>query len=327
MPRILSPKAIFEARQHLRVSLRKFFHNAGYLEIDTPIMVKMPGTEFHLRYFATDWVDYTKESHRRWLRSSPELHMKRALSTGLEAIFQMGPCFRNHGELSPWHHPEFTMLEWYKTGVTFESFLVETENLLRATRDDFKALGYQVFVDDIKAERFTLKEAFQEFADISLVDQDPDLARQARAKGCVSAVLTDDFETTFFKILIEKIEPALARIPFSLLYDYPASQAALARVDQGVAKRFEFYVRGIELSNGFWELLGAAENRQRIEEAHQFRAQQGYEIPQEDQGFYEALEQGLPDCFGNALGFDRWLALLLGGDSLDCVLPFRKDIP
>jgi lysyl-tRNA synthetase class 2 len=179
----------------------------------------------------------------------------------------------------------------------------------------------------MKLHALTVSESFKEFAGIDLVDKDVDLAKKGQERGILSINGAEDFETAYFKIMLERVEPALTRMGWVLLYDYPPSQAALARVDGGFAKRFEFYIKGVELSNGFYELCDANENRRRIQEVHKERALMGREVPEEDSMFYEALENGMPDCFGNALGFDRLLALILGVKNMDEVIPFRKDPP
>jgi lysyl-tRNA synthetase class 2 len=302
------------------------------MEIDTPIAVIAPGTEVHLNYFNTHWQDYKGTDHSYWLRSSPELHMKQAMSYNLERIYQFATSFRNNGEYSRWHHPEFTMLEWYHASITDNDFMLLTEQLLIDCSIEFKAamksrsktIETQVVK---KFEQISLAEAFKRFANIDLIDQDPKLALKSRDAGCVSPLPTDDFETSFFKVLIEKIEPALQKIESAILYDYPASQAALAQTKNGVAKRFEFYLSGHEISNGFLELIDPKENQQRLEESNKQRALLGKNKLDIDKNFIASLQKGLPQCCGNALGFDRLLALLLKENSLDNVIPFRTQAP
>ncbi|NRA45643.1 MAG: hypothetical protein HRU09_11865 [Oligoflexales bacterium] len=325
-----SYKQTWALRSALKQSIRQHFEKNKYLEVDTPIGVLCPGTEVHLDYFETNWLDYRGKSHALSLRSSPELHMKQVLSHGLPRIFQFAPCFRNGGELSEWHNPEFIMLEWYEVGISFEGFIDETERLLRSSHatlsDRFGEEVIQLKFPE-KLQYFTLASAFEEFAGIKLIDGDVDLAAKARQAGLHSPAKNDDFETAFFKVLIERIEPELARFPAVVLYDYPPSQAALARVEGGYAKRFEFYFHGVELCNGFFELLGSDDNRQRIRESNAQRAELGKPVPNEDEAFYAALDHGIPPCCGNALGFERWLAVLLGARSLDQVMPFRGQAP
>jgi lysyl-tRNA synthetase class 2 len=304
---------MWELRAALRKAVRVFFESRGYLEVDTPVLVACPGVEVHLGYFSTEWCDAAGRKHPLFLRSSPELHMKRVLAHGPARIFQIATCFRNDGELTPWHHPEFSLLEWYEAGAGFEAFMDQTEELLRLPP---------------RFRRLRVEEAFREFAGLSLVDRDPGLARKAREQGIPSVGEDDDFETAFFKILVDRVEPGLASIGGAVLYDYPASQAVLAKVEGGWAKRFEFYLGGVELCNAFLELTDPGENRRRIEEAYARRGvlsgHTGGAQPVPDEEFFRDCAAGIPPCAGNALGLDRWLALLLGQNGIAGVIPFRE---
>lgn len=319
----------YRLRLALKKHIREFFHQHDYLEVETPIVVQTPGTEVYLEYFKTSWKDYQNKHHNLWLRSSPEIHLKKVLSQGLPRIFEFALCFRNKGETSSWHHPEFTMLEWYQTNISFHDFITMTEELLQYTLKSMKKeFPYLITLNlSQKISRMSLEQAFREFAGIDLIDQDTDLAKKARVHGIVSVLEDDDFETAFFKILLEKIEPALKKLQAVVLYDYPASQAALAKVEGGVAKRFEFYIEGVELCNAFFEELNMSENKKRIITANHKRKTLGLETPGEDDTFYTALEKELDPCCGNALGFERLLALLLGEKNLDNTIPFRKQLP
>ena len=333
---------IWMLRAALKGSIREFLGLRGSVEIDTPVLVVCPGVEVHLGYFCTSWVDHRGSAHPLFLRSSPELHMKQALSLGLTKIFQLAACFRNGGELSPWHHPEFTMLEWYEAGVGFHEFIDQTEELLRFTREQLASRfpGRVALRLPGRFVRMRVEDAFREFAGIALVDRDPELARKAKGIGSVSD--GDDFETAYFKLLVDVVEPGIERLGGVVLHDYPPSQAVLSRVEGGWAKRFEFYLEGVELCNGFLELTDPGENRRRVLEAlDRRRSEAGGVLPGQrpsepgtrgetgsvpipDEEFFRALDAGIPPCAGNALGFDRWLALLLGERGIARVIPFRK---
>jgi lysyl-tRNA synthetase class 2 len=339
---------VWELRSALKKAVRAFFERRGYVEVETPLLVACPGVEVHLGYFSSAWVDAAGRRHTLFLRSSPELHMKRVLALGLRRIFQIATCFRNGGELTPWHHPEFTMLEWYEAGIGFEEFIDQTEELLRFTREELASRlpGSVTLRLPPRFRRLSVEEAFRELGGLSLVDGDPGLARKARELGIPTVLEDDDFETAYFKILVERVEPGLAGMGGAVLYDYPASQAVLAKVEGGWAKRFEFYLGGVEICNGFLELTDPAENRRRIEEAYarrvmlgnggagaQGKSGTGGEVacssvpppdPVPDEEFFRALEAGIPPCAGNALGFDRWLALLVGLEGIARVIPFRE---
>lgn len=312
-------------RAALKKITRDFFDRRQYLEVDTPIAVVCPGTEVHLQYFQTAWIDHYAKSHTRYLRSSPELHMKRALAHGCDQIFQLAPCFRNGGESSPWHQPEFTMLEWYGMGRSYEGLIQETEEYLRFCLAELRQQGFLVEEDllPLEFEHISVFDAFKRFANIDLVDLDPELSRKCRNVGIISVNADDDFETAYFKTLMEKIEPEIAMRTGVVLKDYPPSQAALANISQGRACRFEFYLGRVELCNGFYELTGEVENRQRVEESFAARAAVGLPAVPLDEDFFKDMGKLPGPCAGNALGFDRWLALLCGDENLDRVIPFR----
>ena len=314
-------------RQKLKEAVRSFFSSRAYQEVETPTLVVCPGTEVHLQYFQTAWVDHQQKSHELFLRSSPELHMKQLLAEGMHRIFQIAPCFRNSGEKSLWHHPEFNMIEWYETGIDYHAFIKLTADLIqycgKAMKPILEICGISPASLPTTFEKITITEAFKKFAHIDLIDSDPNLAQKAVTAGVFSVNEHDDFETAFFKILIEKIEPILATKAGTVLYDYPPSQAALAAVEQGVARRFEFYVGRTELSNGFKELLGEDDNRKRIAHAMSERQKHGYSVPSQDEDFYQAMSKKIPECCGNALGFDRLLALICGFEEITTIIPFR----
>ncbi|MEN9835950.1 MAG: putative lysyl-tRNA synthetase, partial [Pseudomonadota bacterium] len=266
-----------KARARLKAAIREFFTLSDYLEVDTPIAVTTPGTEVHLRYFKTAWVDHGGRSHPLYLRSSPELHMKKLLAHGASRIFQLAPCFRNWGETSDWHNPEFTMLEWYEAGLSFSGLIDQTESLIRSCN---KALGGHLKLP-ARFERISVFESFERWVGVKLIDGDQELAAKGLRAGAMSLRDDDDFETAFFKLLLERVEPGLAELGAAVLYDYPESQAALATVRDGAAKRFEIYIERVELCNGFEELLDADLNAARIRDSHKRRAQLGYEVPEE----------------------------------------------
>jgi len=321
-----APPPYWRLRHSLKQSIRCFFAGLQYLEVDTPVLVRMPGTEIHLEYFASTWTDHQLQQHALYLRSSPELHMKRVLAAGEPRVFQFAPCFRNHGELGAWHNPEFTMLEWYQTGIGFTEFMTQTEELLRVSLADMR----QAFGDLVKLQlpasipRLSVSEAFAKFTGITLVDGDPALAAKGKQAGSPSVNLSDDFETAFFKLLLERVEPELAKLQAVFLYDYPPSMAALAKVEGGWAKRFELYIHGVELCNAFAELLSAADNRQRMEDANRRRAALGKAAMGIDEDFLKDLHKGLPPSCGNALGLERWLTLVVGADNLQALMPFSE---
>jgi lysyl-tRNA synthetase class 2 len=165
-------------------------------------------------------------------------------------------------------------------------------------------------------------EAFKKYTGIDLIDQDPDLAQKCRRLNFISIRQDDDFETAFFKVMLDVVEPELKSLKYVLLYDYPASQAALSVRENGRAKRFEIYVDGIELCNAFQELVGYEANMARYAEIEQARTELSKQKTLKDEGFFESIRKGLPESCGNALGLDRLLALILGHKNIDSVIPF-----
>lgn len=300
--------------------LRDYFECYDFLEVETPLLVTCPGGEPYLRYFSTTWHDECGQRRRKFLRSSPELHMKQLLSQALPKIFQLGRCFRNGGEHSDWHHPEFTLLEWYEAETSFTKFIDFTTELLAEL---FRQHGQRPLP---KLHKLSVYTAFAEFAGITLHDNDPQLARAALDKGCHSVQAEDDFHTAFFKVLLERIEPRLRELGNVVLYDYPPSQAALAKVADGRAQRFEVYLDGIEVCNAFEECVDAAENARRFMEFARLRREHGLPPVPRDTYFEAALQRGLPPACGNALGIDRVLALLRGESNLDRIVPFRHQL-
>lgn len=325
----MSASFMWAIRHRFNQAIRSFFDERSYLEVETPILVCQPGTEVYLEYFQTSWLDHARRSHELYLRSSPELHMKQILSQGPKRIFQIAKSFRNHGELSHWHHPEFSMLEWYRAEDDFEGLIQETIDLIACVHSRLKA-AYPEHVAslDVKSWKFfSVKQAFADFAGIDLIDKDPLLWKKARTAGVISVNEKEDFESAFFKVLIEKIEPVFQSFEGVVFYDYPPSQAALARVVDGAAKRFEIYFHGVELCNGFYELTDYSENIKRMKESNSARLERGANPVPLDDFFIAALSHGLPTSCGNALGLDRLLALLLGKQALDACLPLSRQAP
>ncbi|MFK7873800.1 MAG: EF-P lysine aminoacylase EpmA [Oligoflexales bacterium] len=311
---------VAKKRAELFQWVRTYFHQKDFLEVDTPILVPCPGAEVHMEYFKTEWKDFQNTPHSVWLRSSPELHLKQALASGASNVFEIAKCFRNHGELTRLHQPEFTMLEWYQTGQTYEDMIDFTEKFIQECAAYFN-------VKIPKMTKFTVAEAFLEFAQIELIDLDSGLAEKAEKAGVVSVSATDDFETAYFKTLIEVIEPQLHNLGNTVLYHFPASQSALAEIENGVAKRFEFYIHGVELCNGYQELTDLQANIRRFNDINTQRSNIGKDPLAFDQNFIKALKKGISACCGNALGLDRLLSILQGKKDLDYAIAYRQQEP
>lgn len=303
-------------RSQFLKSVRAFFENRDYLEVETPIVVQCPGTEVWLEYFQTEWRDHCNVPHPYFLRSSPEIHLKKIVSEDHPKIFEIARCFRNKGELAKWHEPEFNMLEFYEVGIDFESFMDLCFDFLQHCTQLNPSLP--------KPQSYTkisIDDAFKRWAGFSLEDGDENAWEIASKAGIVSVTQSDDFETVFHKTFLEKIEPQLSKGIFCL-YNYPASMAALSEVEGGYAKRFEFYWNGQELCNAFQELRGKTENHERLLKDADLRVQRGGERLELDDSFLNAVAH-LPQCCGNALGLDRLFAILHQYDDLSSTLPFK----
>jgi len=289
-------------RSGLTAYIRAFFRERGFLEVDTPVRLATPALE--------EFID-AEPAGSGWLRTSPELHLKRLLAAGYDRLFQLGPCFRQ-GERGRLHQPEFAMLEWYRAGADYEAILADTRALVAGAAHTL--LGRTVIERggrscDLAADwdDWTVDAAFGQFAGLS-----------------VEAVLAQG-DGAFETRLVEMIEPRLGHDRPAILRDYPLAFGALARRKPGRpdrAERWELYIAGIEIANAYSELTDAAEQRRRFLACAERRRREGRAVYPLDEPFLAALESGLPPCGGIALGFDRLLLLLAGADRLDDVLPF-----
>ena len=333
------PERFALKRQHLETrarsiaAIRRFFAERGFVEVDTPALQVSPGLEPHLRAFATALDEPGEGPRPRYLHTSPEFAMKKLLVAGVPRLFQLAHCFRN-GERSRTHHPEFTMLEWYRAEAGYGDLMADCEALLRAV---LAASGRPQFTwQDTSADPqqrwsyLSVAKAFEQFCGIDLLATAPDpqapsldlLAEAARPLG-IAPHAGDSWEDLFFRIFLERIEPGLGIGAPTILYDYPISMAALARAKPGdarLAERFELYVCGLELANAFGELTDAEAQRRRfLAEQGTRRARYGEAYPI-DEDFLAALAHGMPESAGIALGLDRLVMLASGADTIDDVL-------
>ncbi|MBV9862672.1 MAG: EF-P lysine aminoacylase GenX [Alphaproteobacteria bacterium] len=338
--RLVARRDKLAARQRILGAVREFFEAEEFVEVDTPALQVSPGLEPHLKAFRTQLTDPRDGRRRmRYLHTSPEFAMKKLLAGGLPRIWQLAHVFRD-GERSATHHPEFAMLEWYRAGASYRDLMDDCEALVRRCQAASatpasgvgSALTWRRRRSDprLSWERLSVACAFRRYAGIDILATAPDppapdaarLAAAARAIGLVPHA-GDDWETLFFRIFLDRIEPHLGTGAPTILYDYPVSMAALSRAsatDPRVAERFEVYVCGLELANAFGELTDPAEQRRRFR-ADQARKRALYgEIYPIDRDFLAALDHGLPECAGIALGFDRLVMLCTGADDIEEVL-------
>jgi lysyl-tRNA synthetase class 2 len=300
---------ILRARAHLYAALRQFFAARGVLEVETPILSAAATVDPNIESFTT--------REGRWLHTSPEFAMKRLLAAGSGPIWQIARVFRRE-EAGRHHNPEFSLLEWYRLGWDHVRLMDEVQALLQACG----------VASETAWERLSYREAFQRHAGLDPFDSSLDQLRQACAAQLhLSAGLDAETNPDVYLDLLmsSRVGPRLGLAAPAFLYDFPASQAALARIRPGdppLAERFELFWKGIELANGFHELTDAAEQRRRFEQDRARRLEQGREAPPYDARMVAALEAGLPPCAGVALGLDRMLMLLLDLPELGDVLAF-----
>jgi lysyl-tRNA synthetase class 2 len=306
-------------RSELLRVLREFFAAHDFFEVDTPVLSADIVVDRHLDPLAVTLFDNPRSPQKgrtMWLQTSPEFAMKRLLAAGAKAIYQVAHAFRG-GESGRWHNPEFALVEWYRVGDT----MWQGMEFLSELSDRLLGRG--------EAERTSYAEAFQKHLAIDphAATAEELAAVAAKHDVTVPKSLRIGHRDEWLHLLsAECVEPHLGREQPTILYHYPASQAALARVTtdgaSSVAERFELYVDGLELANGYHELLDADELQQRNSQANVHRLGDGrYPLP-EDSRLLAAMRHGLPPCTGVALGFDRVVMLSLGVQSLAEVIPF-----
>jgi lysyl-tRNA synthetase class 2 len=300
-------------RARMLSKVRAFFSQREILEVDTPVLSHAAPVDTHIEVMSVNF----QNGKKGYLHTSPEYAMKRLLAEGCGDIYQMSHVFRAE-EAGRLHNPEFIMIEWYRIGVSFQFLIDETLELIR------------LFLGEIPVQTHTYVGVFKKYAGI-----DPRIATSDEMKSLAEKhhlPLTSeadawDKETFLHFLLAFLIEPQLTGL--HVIRDFPPPQAALAKLheteDGLVAERFEAYFNGIELANGFHELTDPIEQRQRFVDDNLERQKCGKEVLPIDEHFLSALEQGLPDSCGVAVGFDRLLMLQLNKESLKEILPFSWD--
>ena len=307
--------AMLKRRADLLSRAREFFFARGVLEVDTPLVINAPVTDVHIHSARVLFEDCGSSSRAYFLHTSPEYAMKRLLAAGAGDIYQICHVIRSleRGRL---HNAEFTLIEWYRRGISLDALMEEVDALLRrllapagAQRPTERISYRDVFLRELAIDPFSVcLEA---------------LAQAAREAGLAAATADRDELLEF--LMGTRIGPRLGRGKLTFVYGYPASQAALARLDAAdprAAERFELYCDGVELANGFHELADAAEQRSRFEGDLAERRRLGLSAERLDERLLGALQAGLPDCCGVALGFHRTVMLAAGAECIDEVLPF-----
>lgn len=295
---------------------RDFFRARNVLEVETPVMVNAPVSDVNIGSVKVDVPGHAGAP--LFLHTSPEYAMKRLLASGSGDIFQVCHVFRG-AERGRLHNPEFTMVEWYRLGFTLEQLMAEVADLVRAL------LG-----QELPAELLSYREAVRRHAGFDPLDAGiEELQRAAQSLGLDARHARQAGRDELLDLIVgAQVGPALGASTLTFLHRYPASQAALARLDPGdprLALRFELYHRGVELANGYHELSNAAEQRMRFSADQQARQARGLPVASLDSQLLAALDAGLPDCAGVALGFDRVLMLAMDAASIEDVLAFPTE--
>jgi len=295
-------KKVLQQRANILKAIRDFFVTQGFLEVETPYRIPAPAPESHIDAIPSgSW----------FLHPSPELCMKRMLAAGYEKIFQVCRCWRER-ERGNQHIPEFTLLEWYHSGIDYRTLMEECEGMIQTAAISI-GLGKNVFfrneVIDLNGpwEKISVREAFREYAKTSM--------EEALQRGL------------FDEMMVRDIEPRLGIKKPIFLYDYPAQRAALARLkseDESVAERFELYIGGLELANGFSELIDPEEQKKRFEKENENRRSMGKPIYPMPEQFLEELNEMTPSA-GIALGVDRLVMVFLNASSIDEVVAFTPE--
>jgi lysyl-tRNA synthetase class 2 len=314
------------ARNRITAALRDWFAAQGFIEVEAASLQVSPGNETHLHAFATDRIGPDGGIARRYLHTSPEFALKKLLAAGEEKIVDFARVFRNR-ERGPLHAPEFTMVEWYRAGAPYEAIMDDCAALVAAAARAAGATaltwrhGQMLTADPFAPfERLTVAEAFARHAGIDLAATENDRERFAAVAG-VRVAADDTWSDIFSRVLADKVEPHLGIGRPTLLTEYPASEAALARTkpgDAGVAERFELYACGVELANGFAELTDADEQRRRFAADMDEKARIYGERYPIDEDFLAALAV-MPAASGVALGLDRLVMLATGATHIDQV--------
>jgi len=297
--------------------IRLFFAQRDVLEVDTPILSHASVTDEHLHSFSTQFKHpFSPQTSILYLQTSPEFAMKRLLSAGSGPIYQIGKSFRNE-EAGRFHNPEFTMLEWYRPGFTHLQLMTEIDELM------------QLVLDCDLAERVTYQDIFkQHLGCCPLTASLSDIKTLANQHGYDELTANENNKDTLLMLLFSQhVEPQIGQVRPCFVMDFPASQAALAKISSTnplVAERFELYFKGIELANGFHELTDGPEQLKRFEQDNTKRQNMGLDIMPIDSNFIAAINFGLPACSGVALGVDRLLMLALHCSEIDQVIAFEN---
>jgi len=299
-------------------AIRRFFTERDVLEVETPLLCRATGTDPNLDFFSTQF-HCPPHNQTLFLQTSPEFAMKRLLAAGSGSIYQICKAFRN-GEAGRFHNPEFTILEWYRVGFDLELLMAEVAELLLSLLSNY--------LPSLQVQKMSYQQIFKEITGLDALA----FNRQAycqfaeeRALAEADALCGDDHALWLDFLFSHYVQTALPADAICLVHGYPAIQSSLARIhaeDARISERFEVFIHGIELGNGFYELCDAEEQNCRFEREISQRQTQGLPVVAKDALFLQALEAGLPSCSGIAIGLDRLLMIAAGCSSINQVIAF-----
>ncbi|MFK5914328.1 MAG: EF-P lysine aminoacylase EpmA [Woeseiaceae bacterium] len=305
---------VLKERARILKSIRAFFVERNVMEVETPVISPAAITDPQLESFSTKF-----NQQEFYLHTSPEFYMKRLLVAGSGDIYQLEKVFRDD-ENGRYHNPEFTMLEWYRLGFNHHQLMDEMEELLTVLMAE----------NNVNFKRISYQQAF-----INQLEIDPFEVNLKQLKQCAEKFnieipqgMNDDKDMWLDWFMVDKIAPNFSKECFTFLYDYPASQASLARLDNDdsrKANRFELFYGELELANGFYELTDADEQAKRFDNDNAVRKQRGQKLMPVDECFLDALKSGLPECSGVAIGVDRLMMLITGADHINKVISFGDE--
>ncbi len=308
-------------RARMLAAIRRFFDESNILEVETPLLCHGIGTDPQLAFFSTEfWFHPNRQM--LYLQTSPEFAMKRLLAAGYGSIYQICKAFRN-GESGRFHNPEFTLLEWYRVGFDLFQLMAEIDRLIQVVAKPFRTLK--------QTHTVHYQEIFRNYTGLDPLMFSASVYREfAESAGLPEAVsICENDHALWLDFLFSHcVQPHLGEGLLCMVYGFPACQSSLARLNAdnpAITDRVEIFIDGVELGNGFYELCNADEQEARFDKEIEFRSSNGLPPVDKDRRFLRALESGLPDCSGMAIGLDRLLMVMAGAESIEHVLAFPVD--
>ncbi len=308
---------ILKKKSKIIKSIRDYFYKTDAVEVFTNILNDYPNLDSNIYPVEVTVYNEKKEKLKKYLHTSPELEMKKILSKVKSDIFQITKVFRNY-EGSPKHKIEFSMLEWYRVDYNLDDLMEDTQNIFIETAISLNkkpVINYQGKIFNLKEyEKITVDEAFYKFTNI--YPDNLEKMNEFLFKNEKYFQTSENWEDLFFRIYAFYVEPNLGKEKLTFIYDYPPELSAMAKVINGKGKRFEAYIDGIELVNGYWELTDPKEQKERLLKDIRKKKEETGKIFEIDDEFINSLKN-LPECSGASLGIDRWLMVLFGKNSIN----------